>query len=256
MQVLGIALVFHTISELIILSLPCLISALAVTQLCVAGLLGVLPSMLEILLCQLPLHPGDGDLARHACHCYLRQKTHAGDCALPVRNVICTEFDQRHSGIARRPIVHSVTQVAEPCTRSLAVDLFDPRVFVVGHGNLATHADPVLAGGVLEGHLGRLVVFKIGELCGMGVGKEEEVGAVALSNSHGPRDGPNAWADGGEEADFEGVGDLVEVLDLIFLGSLVIPLLGDGRVGLGVDIGFCKWFRHGCGGLVGLSGWL
>lgn len=255
-QVLGFALVFSTMPEPIILSWPCLIYALTFTQLYVASLLSVLPRMLEILLCQLSLHPGGGDLARHACHCYLRQKTHAGDRALPVRNIIGLELDQRHSGVARRPIVHPISQVPEPCTRAFAVDFFDSRVFVVGHGNLATHADPVLAGGVLEGHLGRLVVFKIGELFGMGVGKEEEVGAVALSNSHGPRDGPNAWADGGEEADFEGVGDLVEVLDLIFLGSLVIPLLGDGRVGLGVDIGFCKWFRHGCGGLVGLSGWL
>jgi len=244
------------ILEPIILSLPCLNYTLAVTQLCVTSLLGVLPSMREILLCQLSLHPGGGDLARHACHCYLRQKSHACDRALPVRNVVCLELDQRHSGVARRPIVHSIAQVPEPCTRSLAVDFFDSRVVVAGHGNLATHADPVLAGGVLEGHLGRLVVFKIGELFGMGVGKEEEVGAVALSNRHGTRDGPNAWADGGEEADFEGVGDLVEVLDLIFLGSLVIPLLGDGRVGLGVDIGFCEWFRHVCRGLVGLIGWV
>jgi len=212
--------------------------------------------MLEILLCQLSLHPGGGDLARHACHCYLRQETHAGDRALPVRNVICLELDQRHSGVARRSIVHSITQVPEPCTRSLAVDLFDSRIFVVGHGDLATHADPVLAGRVLERDLGRLVVFKVGELFGMGVGKEEEVGAVAFSNSHRTRYGPNAWTDGGEEADFEGVGNLVVVLDLIFLGSLVIPLLGDGRVGLGVDIGFCEWLRHVCGGLAGWSRWV
>lgn len=253
---LGFALAFRITAEPIILSLPYLFYALAVTQLYLTSLLGVLPGMLEILRCQLSLHPGGGDLARHACHCYLGQKAHAGDRALPVRNVVCLEFDQRHSGVARCPIMHSITQIPEPCTRPLAVDIFDSRIFIAGHGNLATHADPVLAGRVLEGDLGRLVLFEIGELFRVGVGQEEEVGAVALGNRHGTRDWSNFRADGGKEADFEGVGDLVEVLDLIFLGSLVIPLLGDGRVCLGVDIGLCEWFRHVCKGLGSLSGWV
>lgn len=212
--------------------------------------------MLEILLGQFSLHPGSGNLARHACRCYLGQKAHAGDRALPVRNIVRFKFDQRHSGVAGRPIVHSIAQIPEPCTRSLAVDIFDSRVFIVGHGNLATHADPVLAGRVLEGDLGRLVLFEIGELFGVGVGEEKEVGAVTLGNRHGTRDRADVWANGGKEADLEGVGDFVEVLDLIFLGSLLVPLLGDGRVGLGVDIGLCEWLRHIRRGLVvGVAGY-
>lgn len=34
------------------------------------------------------------------------------------------------------------------------------------------------------------------------------------------------------------------VFDLILLGGLLVPLLGDGGIGLGVDLGFFKWFRH------------
>ena len=90
----------------------------------------------------------------------------------------------------------------------------------------------------------------------MDVGKEEEVWAVSLGDMHGTRDGANAWADGGKKADLEGVDGLVEVLDLVFLGGLVIPLLGDGGVRLGIDLGLFEWFRHVDGGLIDVRVWM
>ena len=72
-----------------------------------------------------------------------------------------------------------------------------------------------------------------------------------FSYSHGASNGTNAVADGGQEANFHAIDCLVEFLDLLLLGRFIVPLIGDSRVSLGIDMGSFKWFRHvegGCGG--------
>ena len=64
----------------------------------------------------------------------------------------------------------------------------------------------------------------------------------------------NARSDGSEHGDLQTVTDAVEV---VFLGlpiRLVVPLSGDTRVGLGVNVGLVEWLRHDvwCCLLVGL----
>lgn len=64
----------------------------------------------------------------------------------------------------------AVAQVAEPGGDALGVEVFDAGVGIGGRGDGAGDGDPVLGGGVLEGELGRLVVFEVGEFGGVLVG--------------------------------------------------------------------------------------
>ena len=131
--------------------------------------------------------------------------------------------------------MHSIAQIAKPSFSSSAPEVLDAGIVVGSRGRDASDADPVLGGGVLEGELGGLVVGEVGEFVGVGVSKEEEVRAGALGDGHGAGDGAQTAADGGQEADFHAVDCFVEVCDLGFLGGGVVPLLGDGGVGLGGD---------------------
>lgn len=72
-----------------------------------------------------------------------------------------------------------------------------------------------------------------------------------LCYGHRASDWTDAVADGSQEADLHAVDGLVEFVDLLLLGGFVIPLIGDGGVGLGFDVGGFEWFRHVEGGCCG-----
>lgn len=65
-----------------------------------------------------------------------------------------------------------------------------------------------------------------------------------LGYSHGASDGANAATDGGQEADLHAIDRLVEFLDLLALWRFIVPLIGNGGVGLGFDMGSFEWLRH------------
>ena len=147
--------------------------------------------------------------------------------------------------------MHPVSEIAKPRTGAFAVELLDPGVVVASRDSGAGNGDPVLGAAVLEGDLDGLVVVNVHEFVRVRVGEEEEVRANALGDGHGAGDGPDAAADGGEQASFEAVAGFVEVLDLVFLGGFVIPLVIDCGIGLGVDLGLLERVGHleggGCG---------
>ena len=72
-----------------------------------------------------------------------------------------------------------------------------------------------------------------------------------LCHGHGARHDTDVWADSGQEANLQTVHRLVEIVDLLLLGRLMIPLIGDGGVGFGIDVGSFKGFRHVEGGCCG-----
>ena len=72
-----------------------------------------------------------------------------------------------------------------------------------------------------------------------------------LCHGHGARDKTDVRTDSGQKANLQTVNRLVELIDLLLLGRLMVPLIGDGGVGLGIDVGGFEWFRHvedGCRG--------
>ena len=130
--------------------------------------------------------------------------------------------------------MHSVTEIAKPRIGAPGVQLLDPGIRVTGRGDCAADADPVLRATVLERDLGRLILFDIGEFLAVTIGQKEEVRSRPFGNDHGARDGTYVAAYGGEEANLETINSLVEFLNLLSFGRFVIPLLGNGRVGLGI----------------------
>ena len=80
---------------------------------------------------------------------------------------MCLDLDERHPRILRRPVMYSVTQVAEPSRDALGVEVFDAGVVVGGCDGGAGDGDPVLGGGILKGDLGGLVGGEVGEFGGV-----------------------------------------------------------------------------------------
>ena len=122
-----------------------------------------LPHRLDIVLQELPLQPGIGYLPRNRRLRHLLQEPQRPHRTLPIRNVLRLDLDEGHSWILRRPIVYSVTQIAEPGRGALGVEVFDAGVVVGGRDGGAGDGDPVLGGGILEGNLGGLVGGEVGE---------------------------------------------------------------------------------------------
>jgi len=54
----------------------------------------------------------------------------------------------------------------------------------------------------------------------------------------------NTGPDSSEHGDLEAITDSVEVVLLGLPISLVVPLSGDARVDLVVDVGLLEWLRH------------
>ena len=69
-----------------------------------------------------------------------------------------------------------------------------------------------------------------------------------LSHGHGARDRADVWTDSRQEANLQAVNRLVKFVDLLLLGRLVVPLIGDGGVDFGIDVGGFEGFRHVEGG--------
>ena len=74
---------------------------------------------------------------------------------------------------------------------------------------------------------------------------------IYLGNSHRARDGPYVVTDGSQEANFQAINCLVELLDLVFFGGSVVPLVRESRVDLRVYVGGFEWFGHFEGGCCG-----
>ena len=140
--------------------------------------------------------------------------------------------------------MHSVAQVSEPGIDTFAVDFLDARIVVARRGSLSTDADPVHIAGILKRDLDSLVVLHVVEFVGVFVGKEEKVRANTFCHGHGTGDWTDTGAHGGEKAAFDAVDNLVEFGELIVKRSRLIPLLGDGRISLGVDLLFREWLDH------------
>lgn len=164
---------------------------------------------------------------------------------LPVGDVVGLDLNQGHAGVLGHAGVYSIAQIAEPGVDTLAVDLLDARIVIGGCDGLARDADPGHIAGVLKGDLGSLVVLEIRELLGVLVGKEEEVGPDAFSNGHCAGGWPDTRANGGKETTLEPIDDLVEILELLLYGGSLVPLLGNGGVGLRVNFVLGEWFDHG-----------
>ena len=139
-----------------------------------------LSHLLHIPFLKLPLHPIIRHLTRHHRHPHLLEETKTAHRTLPIADVFGREFNQRHARIFGAAGVYAVAQVAEPGADGLAVELFDARIVVGFLGAGSGDGDPILRRGVLEGYLRGGVVGEVGEFLGVGVGEEEEVGAVAL----------------------------------------------------------------------------
>ena len=113
-------------------------------------------------------------------HPYLLHEAESAHGCFPVADVLGLELDQRHTRVLWSTRMHAIAQVAHPGAENLAVERLDARVVVGGLGAGSRDRDPILIGRVLEGDLCGGTVRKIGELLGVGVGQEEEVGACAL----------------------------------------------------------------------------
>ena len=141
--------------------------------------------------------------------------------------------------------MYSVAQIAEPGVDPFTVDLRDARIVMSGFGDFARDADPAHVAGVLEGELSSLVVLEIVELLGMLVGKEEEIGSDTFGDGHCTTGWANTRTDGGEKTALEAIDDFVEILELLVFGGVLVPLLGNGGVGLRINFVLGKWFDHG-----------
>lgn len=97
---------------------------------------------------------------------------------------------------------------------------------------------------ILERDQSFLAVLDVFEFLGVFVANEQEIRPDAFGNGHGARNGADARADCGEKACFQGVNGLVEFLDLLVLGCLIVVLHGHGRICLGIDIAGAEGLRH------------
>lgn len=187
----------------------------------------LLPHLLDILLQKLPRHTSLCDLSGDTCLRGLLHEPQAADGALPIADILSLDLDQRHPRVFRSTSMHPIAKIAKPGIRAPTVKLFDPRIGAAGRGNGAADADPVLRAAVLECDLCRLVVLDISELFAVSIGQEEEVWADTLGNHHRARDGADAGTNCGKKADLETVNSLVEFINLLSFGGLIIPLLGN-----------------------------
>lgn len=174
----------------------------------------------------------------------LLDETKTSDGLHPVDNVGRLNLNDGHARVLGLAGVDAITKVTEPSGNLGGVELLHEVGCVGDLGGVTSNADPVLGAGVLEGDLALLGVLEVGELLGVGVGEVEEVGAVTAGDGHGTRHGADILAESGEKTDLQLVDNVVEVLDLLFLVGLVVVLLGDGGVGLGVDLGGFELLRH------------
>lgn len=72
-----------------------------------------------------------------------------------------------------------------------------------------------------------------------------------LSDSHGARNRPDVWTESGQEANLLAVNRLVKFFDLLLLGRIMVPLIVDGGVSFGINVGGFEGFRHVDGGCCG-----
>ena len=72
-----------------------------------------------------------------------------------------------------------------------------------------------------------------------------------LCHGHGARHNADVRTDSGQEANLQAVHRLVEIVDLLVFGGFMVPLVGDGGVGFGIDVGGFKGLRHIEGGCCG-----
>ena len=153
-------------------------------------------------------------------------------------------FDQRHSRVTPCSVVHSVPDIPKPCTQARVVQFLDPRIRVRCRRCLSSDGCPILVRRVLECDLAQLVVLEVFELLAVIVGDEEEVGPGTLSNGHGSSDGADVGTKGAEETDLELVNGGIEFFDLLVLGRFVVVVVGNGGVGIGVELLLREWLRH------------
>lgn len=90
-------------------------------------------------------------------------------------------------------------------------------------------------------------------LCIDGAGRDEE--GKYLGYGHRASDGAYAVTDGSQEANLHAVDRLVEFLDLLLLGRVVIPLVGDCGIRLGIDMGCFEFSDHLEGWCCGKGSW-
>lgn len=136
-----------------------------------------------------------------------------------------------------------IAQIPKPRIRAFTIYLLNPGIVVGGSDHVARDADPVLGAAVLERDRGGGVSGQVFEFLAVGVGEVEEVRAGAFGDGHGAEDGAEAGALGAQQGHFEGVGDGVEVCELLLFGGRVVPLVFDGGVRGDVGLG---GLRH-CG---------
>jgi len=123
-------------------------------------------------------------------------------------------LDELHSWVLRFAIVHAISKITEPRTRTSAPHLLDSGVVVAaGHG-FAGDRNPVLIATVLEGNgNGTGVLLNVVEFLAVRVGEEQEVGTCPLGHRHGTVDGSCALSKSTKKANLELVYDAVEITE-------------------------------------------
>lgn len=89
-------------------------------------------------------------------------------------------------------------------------------------------------------------MFQVFEFARVEVGNKQKVRAGSSGYAHGPRDGADTRADGGQQAEFEPVDGFVQLFELFVFWGLAVVLFGDRGVGFVADVVGCEGLDH-CG---------
>lgn len=142
-----------------------------------------------------------------------------------------------------------ITQISKPSLRALSPQFADPWITVRDRRRSTRNTRPILVpSAILESNLNLLASIQILKLLAVVICKEQKVRTAALCDCHGPGDHADVRTLRRQHCDLELAGHVVEFLELLVHGCVMVVLLCDGWVGLRGDLGLLEFFGH-------LDGW-